>query len=303
MAPAPSGNNPPLSAAPPGLRLSDEELASRTSSLAAGLLQERTVVVSGAGSGIGRATAWLAARLGARVVICGRSLEKLSAVHAALTAHGLRCEALPLDIRDRAAVDQFFEAVFTRWGTVDLLVNSAGGQFPQAAIDFSDKGWRAVIDTNLNGTFNMMQSAARHWRTLSQPGSIVSLVVSPRGLHQVAHTLAARAGVAAFSEAVAVEWAPLSIRVNCVAPGAIISEGWAAYPPDIHGRYREASPLRLAGSPWQIAEAVLFVGGPAGAFITGQTLHVNGGTNLWGETWTAGKPAWFAAASQAWQEP
>jgi citronellol/citronellal dehydrogenase len=299
MAPASPGNDPLTSA----LRLSDEELASRTPSLAAGLLKERTVVVSGAGSGIGRATAWLAARLGARVVICGRSRERLSAVRDALTAHGLRCEALPLDIRERAAVDQFFEEVVARCGAVDLLVNSAGGQFPQAALDFSDKGWRAVIDTNLNGTFNMMQSVARHWRALSQPGSIVSIVVSPRGLHQVAHTLAARAGVVAFSEAVAVEWAPLSIRVNCVAPGAIVSEGWAAYPQDIHRRYREASPLRLAGSPWQIAEAVLFVGGPAGAFITGQTLHVNGGTNLWGETWTAGKPPWFAAASQAWQEP
>jgi citronellol/citronellal dehydrogenase len=303
MAPAPPGNDPPGSAPPSGLRLSDEELASRTTALAAGLLKERTVVVSGAGSGIGRATAWLAARLGARVLICGRSLEKLGAVRAALTAHGLPCETFALDIRERAAVDQFFDEIFTRCGRVDLLVNSAGGQFPQAAIDFSEKGWRAVIDTNLNGTFNMMQSAARHWRALSQPGSIVSLVVSPRGLHQVAHTVAARAGVMAFSEAVAVEWAPLSIRVNCVAPGAIVSEGWAAYAPDIQRRYREASPLRLAGSPWQIAEAVLFVGGPAGAFITGQTLHVNGGTNLWGETWTAGKPAWFSEASQAWQEP
>ena len=201
--------------------------------------------MSGAGSGIGRATAWLAARLGARVVICGRSMEKLSAVRAALTARGLRCEAFPLDIRDRAAVEQVFDDVFARCGALDLLVNSAGGQFPQAAIDFSDKGWRAVIDTNLTGTFNMMQSAARHWRTLSAPGSIVSLVVSPRGLHQVAHTLAARAGVVAFSEAVAVEWAPLSIRVNCVAPGAIVSEGWAAYPQEIHRRYRQASPLRL----------------------------------------------------------
>ena len=100
------------------------------------------------------------------------------------------------------------------------------------------------------------------------------------------------------AEALAVEWAPLGIRVNCIAPGAIAPRAGPSYPQDIHRRYREASPLRLAGSPWQIAEAVLFVGGPAGSFITGQTLHVNGGTNLWGETWTAGKPAWFAAASR-----
>lgn len=290
-------------ATPSTLELSDAELAGRTPALAAGLLTDRTVVVTGGGSGIGRATAWLAARLGARVVICGRAADKLTRVRTALTDRGLQCEVQALDIRDRPGVEQFFDDLFARVGKVDLLVNSAGGQFPQAAIDFTEKGWRAVIDTNLNGTFNMMQSVARHWRAAAQPGSIVSIVVSPRGLHQVAHTCAARAGVVALSEAVAVEWAPLSIRANCVAPGATVSEGWAVYPKDIPRRYAEASPLRRAGSAWEIAEAVLFVGGPGGAFITGQTLHVNGGSSLWGETWTAGKPAWFVEASRAWQEP
>ena len=112
----------------------------------------------------------------------------------------------------------------------------------------------------------------------------------------------ARAGVEAFSQAAAVEWAPLNIRVNCIAPGAVVSEGWAAYAPAIAQRYAQSSPQRRAGSAWEIAEAVLFIGGAGAGFITGQTLHVNGGSNLWGETWTAGKPEWFAAATQAWQE-
>ena len=283
--------------------LSDADLARQPSCLAAGLLTGRTVVISGAGSGIGRATVWLAARLGAHVVLCGRTQEKLARVVAALEQAGLRAESAALDIRQRAAVDQLFADLFDRLGRVDLLVNSAGGQFPQAAMDFSEKGWRAVIDTNLNGTFNMMQSVARQWRSAGTGGSIVSMVVSPRGLHQVAHTCAARAGITALTESVAVEWAPLNIRVNCIAPGAIVSEGWAAYPEDISRRYAQASPLRRAGSTWEVAEAALFVGGPGGAFITGQTLHVNGGSNLWGETWTAGKPDWFVEASRAWQEP
>jgi citronellol/citronellal dehydrogenase len=283
--------------------LSDADLASQPCSLAPALFKDRTVVISGGGSGIGRATAWLAARLGAQVVLCGRTKEKLARVAAALAHAGLKAESAAVDIRQRGAVDQLFADLFDRLGRIDLLVNSAGGQFPQAAMDFSEKGWRAVIDTNLNGTFNMMQSLARQWRTAAHPGSIVSIVVSPRGLHQVAHTLAARAGVAALTEAVAVEWAPLGIRVNCIAPGAIVSEGWAAYPEDIHSRYAQASPMRRAGSAWEVAEAALFVGGPGGQFITGQTLHVNGGSNLWGETWTAGKPAWFVEASRAWQEP
>jgi len=285
------------------LNIPDEELATRPTTLAAELLRERVVVVSGGGSGIGRATAWLAARLGARVVVCGRKVEKLERVSTAILARGFACEAVPLDIRERAAVDRFFDDIFNRHGRIDLLVNSAGGQFPQAAIDFSEKGWRAVIETNLNGTFNMMQSAARHLRAANAPGSIVSVVVSPRGLHQVAHTCAARGGVMAFTEAAAVEWASFGVRVNCIAPGAVVSEGWAVYSEDVRRRYAQSCPLRRTGSPWEIAEAILFVGGPGGAFITGQTLHVNGGSNLWGETWTDGKPAHFIEASRIWQEP
>jgi citronellol/citronellal dehydrogenase len=283
--------------------LADEALAALPSSLATDLLADRVIIISGGGSGIGRSTAWLAARLGAQVIVSGRTLEKLGRVSAALTARGLKCDALAVDIRDRVAVDALFTSVFDRYGRIDLLVNSAGGQFPQAAIDCSEKGWRAVIDTNLSGTFNMMQRAARHWRATASPGSIVTIVVSPRGLHQVAHTCAARAGVVAFSEAVAVEWAPLGIRVNCIAPGAIVSEGWDVYAKEVRARYPQTSPMRRAGTPWEVAEATLFVGGPGGAFITGQTLQVNGGGNLWGEVWTAGKPAYFVEASRVWQEP
>ena len=277
--------------------LTDAELASRPTSLAPDLLSGRVVLISGGGSGIGRATAWLAARLGAKVIICGRDSDKLTRTSEAILRQSLQCETVTLDIRDRAGVDALFDAIVGRHGKIDLLINSAGGQFPQPAIDFSEKGWRAVIDTNLTGTFNMMQRAARGWRDAALPGSIVTIVVSPRGLHQVAHTCAARAGVVAFSEAVAVEWAPLGIRVNCIAPGPIVSEGWATYTEHARSKYPQSTPLRRAGSPREIAEAALFIGGPGGGFITGQTLHVNGGGNLWGEIWTAEKPAWFVDAS------
>jgi citronellol/citronellal dehydrogenase len=280
----------------------DEELATLPMSLASELFANRVVLISGGGSGIGRATAWLAARLGAQVVVCGRTPDKLERVSAAIASRGLKCGMAALDIRERTAVDGLFDSVLECHGRIDVLINSAGGQFPQAAIDFTEKGWRAVIETNLNGTFNMMQRAARHWRDSGTSGSIVTIVVSPRGLHQVAHTCAARAGVV-FSEAVAVEWAPLGIRVNCIAPGAITSEGWAIYAEDVRARYPQTTPMRRAGSPWEVAQAALFVAGPGGGFITGQTLHVNGGGNLWGEVWTAGKPAYFIEASRSWQGP
>jgi citronellol/citronellal dehydrogenase len=277
---------------------SDLDLADRSTGLAPDLLEDKVVLVSGGGSGIGRATAWLAARLGARVIVSGRKAEKLDAVSAAIGARGWSCTGLPVDIRQRDTVEQLFDRLADSHGGIDILVNSAGGQFPQAAIDYSSKGWRAVIETNLDGTFNMMQCAAQRWRNQARSGSIVNVVVSPRGLHHVAHTCAARAGVMAFSDAVAVEWAPLGIRVNCVAPGAIRSEGWKVYPEAVARRYHNTNPMRQVGEPWDIAEACLYLAGPSGRFITGETLEVTGGSHLWGETWTTDKPDHFVEASR-----
>ena len=275
-----------------------QDPAEQRSNLAAGSFEGQTVLVAGGGGSIGAACAWLAARLGARVVIAGRKADKLDAVVSAMAARGFVCHAFPVDIRERSSVEALFDRCEQAAGAPDLLVQSAGGQFPTAAIDVSEKGWKAVVDTNLNGTFNLMQCAAQRWRTAARGGSIVNIVVSPRGLHGVAHTVAARAGVIAFSEAVAVEWAPLGIRINCIAPGAIVSAGWAVYRPEVRALYRNTSPMRDAGTPWQIAEAALFVGGPAGGFITGETLEVNGGSHLWGETWTTPKPEWFREATR-----
>ncbi len=262
---------------------------------AADLLRDRSVLITGAAGGIGREIAWLAARLGARVVLAGRTQAKLEALQAELAAAGLTAVSHTVDIRERDSVDAMYAAA----GAVDLVVHSAGGQFPQPAIEYSVKGFRAVMSTNLEGTFNVMQAAARAWRDANRPGSIVNIVVSPRGLHHVAHTVAARAGVKAFSEAVAIEWAPLGIRVNCVAPGVIETAGWAAYAPEVAARYPNGNPLRRAGTAWDIAVACIFLGGPTAGFVTGETLEVSGGGNLWGEVWTTAKPEWFRMASRA----
>lgn len=269
------------------------------SHLAPGLLNGQVVVVTGGAGGIGSVTAALAAELGAKVVVAGRTLEKLAAVAAQISARGFTADARKVDVRDRASVDALFDDVWNLHGKVDLVVHSAGGQYPQPAIDFSVKGWKAVVETNLDGTFHVMQSAARKWRDAKLPGSIVNVVVSPRGLHHVAHTVAARAGVLAFSEAVAVEWAPLGIRVNCVAPGAIETEGWSVYQPHVRARYANGNPMRRAGSAADVAEACIYLGGPAGGFVTGARLEVGGGGHLWGEIWTTDKPEWFVEASRS----
>jgi citronellol/citronellal dehydrogenase len=207
--------------------LTDAELAIHPTVFAADALKDQVVVVSGGAGGIGRAIAWLFARLGAHVVVVGRDRAKLDALVAELASRGLKASAQTVDIRKPGAVSALFDSVWTAQGRVDGLVNSAGGQFPQAAIDFSIKGWNAVIDTNLNGTWYMMQAAAQRWRDRKHPGSIVNIVVvTTHGLYGIAHSIAARTGVIGLSRSVAVEWAPLNIRVNCVAPGAIESEGW-----------------------------------------------------------------------------
>jgi citronellol/citronellal dehydrogenase len=275
-----------------------EDPAEQRPNLAADSFAGRTVLVVGGGGSIGAACAWLAARLGAQVVVAGRKPEKLQAVVKAMGERGLCAAGVPVDIRDRASVESLFDELAKR-ALPDLVVQSAGGQYPSAAIDIVEKGWKAVVDTNLTGSFNVMQCAAQRWRDAGRGGSLVNIVVSPRGLHGVAHTVAARAGVVAFSEAAAVEWAPLGIRVNCIAPGVIVSAGWSVYRPEVRALYRNANPMREAGTPWQIAEAALFVGGPAGGFITGETLEVSGGGPLWGEGWTVPKPDWFREATRA----
>ena len=274
--------------------LTDDELAIRRTVFASDALKDMVVVVTGATGGIGRAVAWLFARLGAHVVLVGRNRTKLDALTARMTQCALTVSSYAADIREPDAVQALFDAIWKTAGRVDSLINSAGGQFPQAAIDISVKGWKAVIDTNLNGTWYMMQAAAQHWRDARYPGSIVNIVVvTTHGLYGIAHSIAARSGVVGLSRSVAVEWAPLKIRVNCVAPGLIETEGWKVYSPEARSAYPRSNPMMRAGSAWDVAEACVYLAGPSGGFVTGETLTVDGGGQLWGETWTTGKPPYF----------
>lgn len=274
--------------------LDDEALAAHSTVYAPGCMDEKVVLVSGGAGGIGRAAAFLFGRLGAHVVVAGRSEAKLDAVVKSMASRGFDASRAVVDIREPDAVAAMFDEVWSTRGPLDILINSAGGQFPQPAIDFSPNGWNAVVNTNLNGTWFMMQSAARHWRDAGLPGSIVNIVVvTTHGLHGVAHTVAARAGVIGLSRSVAVEWAPLGIRVNCIAPGAIETEGWKVYTPEARAAYPQSNPMMRAGTAWDIAEACMYLGGPAAHFVTGELLTVDGGGQLWGETWTTGKPDYF----------
>ena len=275
--------------------LTDEQLASRPLVYRDGLLDGQVFVISGGGSGLGRAMAYVCARLGAQVMICGRRAEKLAETQGGIRRLlGREVATQAMTIRDPAAVEQLMQATFGHFGRLDTLVNNGGGQFPQAAIDFSVKGWLAVIDTNLNGTWYMMQAAARQWRERSQPGNIVNIVANVwRGMPQVAHTCAARAGVIYLSKTLSTEWAPLNIRVNCVSPGSINSEGLNAYARRDADMFRYSNPMHQLGDALDIAQAVVYLSTPAAKFVTGDVLVVDGGNNQTGDVWPGGMPEYF----------
>jgi citronellol/citronellal dehydrogenase len=275
---------------------SDEQLASLETVYRPDLLAGKVYVVSGGGSGIGRGITYLLSRLGADVMICGRRQEMLDETAAGISRHvGREIGTHSMTIRDPEQVQQLMAATIERFGRLDALVNNGGGQFPQSAIDFSVKGWNAVIDTNLNGAWYMMQAAARTWRDRGQPGSIVNIVATIwRGMPQVAHTTAARAGVIYLSKTLATEWAPLNVRVNCVAPGSIATSGLNVYPEGAVDHFARTNPMMRLGDVQDVAEAVVYLTAPSGKFITGETFNVDGGHTCWGDSeWPGGKPAYF----------
>lgn len=281
--------------APKQWGMTDGQLATWPLSFRDDALDGQVCLVSGGGSGMGRAIAYVLTRLGAQVIVCGRRAEMLEETAAGIARHlGKTVMTQAMTIRDPEQVKTLFDAVWQRYGRLDVLVNSAGGQYPQAAIDFSVKGWNAVVDTNLNGTWYMMQCAAQRWRDRQLPGSIVNIVaVVSRGMPQVAHTAAARAGVIYLSKTLSTEWAPLHIRINCVAPGSIATDGLNVYPRAAAEAFAISNPMKRLGDVMDIAQSVVYLAAPTGKFITGEVLAVDGGRQNWGEDWPGGIPDYF----------
>ena len=244
---------------------------------AADLLAGRTALVTGGGSGLGLAIAEGLSMAGADVVIAARRRERLEAAADQLRARtGGSVGVDVVDIRNRETV----EALAGRH-QVDILINNAGGQFPQKARDYSPNGWASVIDLNLTGTWAMTQAFGRQMLS-ANGGTIVQIVaIVGRGIPGIAHSAAARAGVVELTRTLAFEWGP-SVRINAVAPGAFRTEGWESTYDEEVGNDMSGVPLPYPGRPSDIANAAVFLASPASSYITGVCLPVDGGHLLHG---------------------
>ncbi len=251
-----------------------------------GLLKGKRAIVTGGGSGIGKEITLQMARLGAEVAICGRKEEKLKKALKEFQKENLKVIAHTCDIRDADSVENFVEWVIENLGGVDILVNNAGGQFPSPVENMTPKGWAAVINNNLNGTFNVTWSVAKKWMIPHRYGKIINIVANMwNGFPGLAHTGAARAGVVNLTMSLAIEWAQYNIRVNAVAPGTIATSGMKVYPREVVEMAREWIPLKRYGRAEEVAYAVIFLASPAGDFITGETIRVDGGESIYGNRW------------------
>jgi citronellol/citronellal dehydrogenase len=248
-----------------------------------GLFDGQRFWVTGGGSGIGRCVAHELASLGARVMISGRTAEKLERVAAEIAEDGGRCEWRAFDIRDEEAVKANIAAALDEGGPIGGLVNNAGGQFPSPMMAIGKKGFEAVVTNNLTGGFLMMRELFT--QCLQQHGgAVVNMTADYKlGMPGMAHTGAARAGMANLTMSAAFEWAHAGVRVNAVAPGWVASSGMDTYAGAVRAmipKLKNHVPLRRLATEAEVSAAIVFLLSPAAAFITGVTLQIDGGAGL-----------------------
>jgi peroxisomal trans-2-enoyl-CoA reductase len=248
-----------------------------------GLFRGQSAIVTGGGTGIGKAIAAQLASLECNVVIAGRKEERLTSALAELRAAAPEASVQHrvCNIRDEEQVRGLMEFTKSTFGSLDLLINNAGGQFPSPASKINAKGWHAVIDTNLTGTFTCCREAYE----AGLRGSVVNIIADMfKGFPMMAHTGAARAAVDNLTKSLALEWAHDGVRVNAVAPGIIFSETAAKnYDEDgafMRGMASEVPAGRL-GTPDEVASAVTFLLSPAARYISGATLRVDAASSLY----------------------
>lgn len=245
---------------------------------------DTVVLVTGGGTGIGRAVATDFASCGARVVVCGRRVEPLEAVRAEIEKAGGTCLAVPADIRAEGGVEHVVGEALAAFGRIDVLVNNAGGQFSAPAENISRKGWRAVHDLAVDAGWAMTREVAVRSMIPNRSGSIFFIAFSPRrGIPGMVHATSARAALENLAAGLSLEWSRYGIRTVCVAPGTIATDGLQdTYEEADRRRWEQAVPLGRLGRPEEVSGLLCFLASPGGSYITGTTITVDGGVDAWG---------------------
>jgi citronellol/citronellal dehydrogenase len=250
-----------------------------------GLLDGQVALVSGGGSGLGRATAIELAALGAVVVVCGRRGEPLEQT-VALCAEG-RAGAHVADIREEDQVEALVDAVLDRHGRIDLLVNNAGGQYLTPAEDITPKGFRTVIRLNVEGTWLMTHAVATRAMIPAGGGKVVNVTISPHnGLPGMAHSSAARAAVENLTRVLSIEWARFGVKLTAIAAGQFGTETLRTkYPQQVVEHLAATIPAGRLGTEQEFAWAVAYLASPAGDFYSGAILTMDGARDNWLGAW------------------
>jgi citronellol/citronellal dehydrogenase len=248
------------------------------SPLATDANEGKVALVTGGGTGIGRATARELVRTGAQVAICGRREEPINAVQEEL---GESCFAVVTDVREPEQVENLVDRALERFGRIDVLVNNAGGQFLAPAEEISSKGWRAVHRLNVDAVWDLTRTVASRSMIPNEEGVVVFIGFSPRrGQAEMAHAAAARAALENLAGSLALEWSEHGIRTVCVALGNIATEGLDGYGAERVAGWEREVPLGRLGTPEEAAALIAFLVSPGGGYVTGTTVVMDGGLDV-----------------------
>lgn len=239
---------------------------------------DRTAIVTGGSSGIGRTIAERFVADGANVVICSREQERVDSVAATLAESAGEVHPVECDVRDRDAVDALVEATVDRFGGVDVLVNNAGANFYSDFDDISENGWETILDINLTGTVNCLQATSEALRA-GDGGAVVNLssFVTHFPSPKQSHYGAAKAAVSHLTRTVAFEWASGNVRVNAIAPGVVLTPGVKhVLDKDVDAVPGRETVDRQVGYPEEVADLVQFLVSPAASYMTGEVIDIRG---------------------------
>jgi len=248
------------------------------------LLEGQMVIVTGGGTGLGRATAVELTECGAQVVVAGRRIEPLEET-VRMCAEG-RSEAVACDIREEEQVVELVQGALDSHGRIDTLVNNAGGQYMSPAEDITAKGFDTVVRLNLGGTWLMTHAVATRAMIPAGGGKIVNVTLSPHhGLPAMAHSSAARAAVENMTRVLSIEWARFQIKLTAVAAGHFETEALEKYPEPVRQNAARTVPLGRLGRPEEHAWLVAYLASPAGDYYSGCVITLDGARDNWFGPW------------------